>query len=302
MSNETALAVRDTRNTDLALEPTDVREAHWLATELAAGDAVGKAKSPGSVLAVILCGRELGLTAMQSIRGVHLIEGKPQLSADLMIALVRRSRACTYFRLAESTDEIATYETLRSDETRPVSMSFTMADGKLAGLGHKDNWKKYPRAMLRARAAAELARAIYPEVLFGIYVEGEIEEEVAPTAPRVTVERPTPRIIEAEVVVEPPTEKPQKLAAGEEKVAPLTAKDIKASTDAAPPVDPARVDETAFDSFATRMMEASSKADLDAITSEAVARFPDKTNRHRRTLGDRVYPAAVKRLQQGKAA
>ena len=46
--------------------------------------------------------------------------------------------------------------------------------------------EQFPAAMLRARCSAELARMVYPDVLFGVYVEGELDETpVAEPAPAV---------------------------------------------------------------------------------------------------------------------
>ena len=48
--------------------------------------------TPQSVLSTVLLGRELGLPAMAALRSVHIIEGKHSLSAELMVALVLKSR------------------------------------------------------------------------------------------------------------------------------------------------------------------------------------------------------------------
>ncbi len=193
-TNGTALTVLPavtSANASTALEPSTAEQAFWLATQLAKSGLLGRIQRPEAAFAIILCGRELGLTAMQSLRSIHIIEGKPTLSADLMAALVIRSPLCKYFRLVESTNQVARYETLRTSTDKPTVMSFTWEEAKTAGLINKNNWKAHPAAMLRARCIAALARVAYPDLLVGIYEEDEISEpkqmpavrEALPSAP-----------------------------------------------------------------------------------------------------------------------
>lgn len=159
---------------ETAFEPRSIDEAFKLAQRLVSSGFLPKAiTKPESALAIIITGRELGLTVMQSLRSIHIIDGKPVLSADLMLALVKRSSRCQFLKLVESTGKIATYETQRMHETK-TKMSFTIEQAQAAGVANKDNWKKYPDAMLRARCIAALARAVYPDLLMGIYETDEI--------------------------------------------------------------------------------------------------------------------------------
>lgn len=187
-SNEpqTAIVKASTSSATTALEPQSVNEAFFLAQKLVASGLLGKSiQKPESALAVILAGRELGLTAMQSLRSIHVIEGKPSLSSDLMVALVKRSPTCRYFKLVESTAKIATYETYREGEGI-TKLSFTLEQAQAAGVAGKDNWRKYPDAMLRARCIAALARAVYPDLLAGVYET----DEIAPAPRPVPTEAP----------------------------------------------------------------------------------------------------------------
>lgn len=164
-----------------AFEPRNIAEGFRLAEILSESMLLPKhASRPAAAFAIIAAGRELGLTAMQSLRSIHIIEGKPTLSADLIVALCKsRSDVCEWFRLVESSDRVATYETQRRGEPVPTKMSFSIEDAQRAALTGKDNWKKYPAAMLRARAAASLARAVYPDLAMGVYDPDELAE-VAP--------------------------------------------------------------------------------------------------------------------------
>ena len=150
--------------------------------------------SPEAAFTIIATGAELGLSPMASLRSIHVIEGKPVLSAALIAGIVqRRPDLCESFALVESSDTIATYETTRRGQA-PVRMSFTLEQAQRAGLAGKDNWRKYPHAMLRSRAAAELARAVYPDVVGGLYDPDEIPGAEARTAePRPVVQPPAQR-------------------------------------------------------------------------------------------------------------
>jgi hypothetical protein len=132
---------------------------------------------------VLLTGHDLGITAMQALRGLSVIKGKPTMSADLLVALCRRSPDCEFFRLVETTATGATYETKRKGEPEPMRISWDIETAKRAGLWGSHTWSKYPRAMFRARTSAELARAMYPEVALGLYTFDEGEEIAAPRPP-----------------------------------------------------------------------------------------------------------------------
>jgi hypothetical protein len=162
-----------------AFEPRNVDEGYEMAKLLHASGLLPKAVNKAeAAFAIIATGRELGLPAMQSLRSIHIIDGKPSLAADLIVALVKRNtEVCKFFRLVESTDKVARYETHRVGEPSPTTMTFTIEQAQRAGLTGKDNWKKYPDDMLRARCSAKLARAVYPELVMGLYDPDEIQQE-----------------------------------------------------------------------------------------------------------------------------
>lgn len=136
---------------------------------------------PADVFLTIMTGHELGMSPMQSIRAIHVIEGKPTLSADLMGALAMARRdVCEYLRPVELSAAVATYETKRVGWPESMRMSFTMEDAQRAGLTNKDNWKKYPAAMLKSRCLAAIVRAAYPDLMLGIYDPDELEPSAEP--------------------------------------------------------------------------------------------------------------------------
>ena len=134
-------------------------------------------RRPEEAVVLLLTGRELGLSPMQSLRGIYVVSGRPVLSADLLLAVVRRSGLCQSWRTVESTPERCTLETLRVGESQPARRTWTLEDARRAGLGGKGPWTQYPAQMLRHRCTADLAREVYPDVVLGVYAEGELPED-----------------------------------------------------------------------------------------------------------------------------
>lgn len=159
-----------------ALEPRDSGGAMKLAHYLFDSRMFGQFPTPEAVLAIILAGRAHGLGAFQALQGFHNIKGKPSASAQLIVGLVKRHPVCKYFQLIEASDKVATYETHRVGEPAATRMSYTIEQAKTAGLTGKDNWKNDAPSMLVARCGTRLARAVYPDIVSGLYSPDELEE------------------------------------------------------------------------------------------------------------------------------
>lgn len=143
----------------------------------------------------LIVGRGLGLSPYDAMNGLHIIQGKPVVASNTMAAAIKRSGRYDY--RATTTDDacsITFFDLGQRDENgKPSTIGttrFTMADAKRAGLNGQ-NWKKYPRAMLFARAISAGYREHCPDALgiSPVYVEAHGESEI-------------PRPIEAEVIEE----------------------------------------------------------------------------------------------------
>lgn len=186
----------------LAIIPKTVEEVRSLAAMFAKSsllppDLRGK---EADVFVSIMAGQELGLPPMAALRGVHVVKGKPVLSADSMVGIVLGSGLAEYFSCVEETTEAVTYETKRRGSPHPQRCTWAIEDAKRAGLDG-DNWRRYPRAMLKARCKAMLARDVYPDVLAGCYDEDEARD-FGP----IRSSEPDPNIQDAEIVSEAPAE------------------------------------------------------------------------------------------------
>jgi hypothetical protein len=177
------------------LEPQSIDEATAIA-RAAVASKLYAVSSPEAALMILLTGRDLGLTASQSFRAIYVVSGKPVVSSDAMVAAIRRSGLCASWRVIESTVDRCTIETLRQGESEPERETFTQEDATRAGLSRKDVWRQYPRDMLRHRAAAGLARRVYPDVVLGCYAPGELEESQSSSTTVEIVRRTAEQIVE----------------------------------------------------------------------------------------------------------
>ena len=126
----------------------------------------------------ILAGREMGYGAFASVQGIHVIQGKPTVSANLMAAAVKAHPRYNY-KVVEMTDDKVSIQFYEDGQPSGVS-EFTKADATLAGLTGKDIWKKFPRNMLFSRALSNGVRWFTPDVFNGstMYTPDEIDADV----------------------------------------------------------------------------------------------------------------------------
>lgn len=179
------------------ITPKSIEEAERLSKTLSTSQLLpeGLRGKPGDVLATVLAGAELGLAPMQSIRGIQIIKGKPTLAADTMGALVKRRRdVCEFLVLVESTATKATYSAKRVGDPKETVLSFTIEDAKMAGLVSQGGmYTKYPAQMLRARCLSGICRAVFPDLVLGLYDPEELQSEPEPkAAPKLHVAPPPP--------------------------------------------------------------------------------------------------------------
>ena len=138
------------------------------ATAMSASGFFADTKQANQAVVKILAGHELGFGPFASMTGVHIIQGKPTLAANLMAAAVKRTGKYNY-RVVEASDKRCEIEWLEGNETVGKS-SFTWDEATRAGLNSKDNWKKYPSDMLFARALSRGQRRFAPDIFNGATV------------------------------------------------------------------------------------------------------------------------------------
>lgn len=195
----TSIAVRDESTTLAVATPTDLHVWAQSARE-AASVAVSLAKTPfvpqslrdrddsvtiGNITAAILTGQEVGLQPMAALRALDVIQGTPSFRAITLRALVLSHGHDMW--LVESTATRAIVRGKRAGSTEPQESVWTLDRARGLNLLGKDNWKKQPGAMLVARATAECARLVAPDVIMGVpYSSEELEDGALDAVPTVT--------------------------------------------------------------------------------------------------------------------
>jgi hypothetical protein len=137
---------------------------------------VGKASA---IMMIMLAAREYGIGPAQALNGgIHIIEGKVELSARMMSSLIRKQKH--QILVVEESDEICTLKGIRSDTKEEQTVSFTIEMAQKGGLiKEKGAWKKTPEDMLYARALSRLARRLFSDVVGVGYIQGEISDSRA---------------------------------------------------------------------------------------------------------------------------
>src|ERR1700722_2119520 len=157
-----------------ALEPTSLEAAYRVAT-VAAKIGIGGVRSPEEALIRIMHGRTLGITSMQALRFVYVVNGRAAVDSTLLRALCLSHPDCEEFALVESTPQGATFRARRRGYAA-VTLTWTLEDAKRARLLEKDSWRAYPAQMLRARVTADLARLVFPDAVAGLPVGHGVAE------------------------------------------------------------------------------------------------------------------------------
>lgn len=134
--------------------------------------------TPAAIMVAMQHGMELGLSPMQAVQSIAVINGRPVVWGDAALALVKAHPECE--------DIIETFEDGTTEETKQarcvvkrkgkaeVSRTFSVKDAIRAELWQKTGpWTQYPRRMLQMRARAFAIRDAFPDALKGVGVAEE---------------------------------------------------------------------------------------------------------------------------------
>ena len=159
------------------------------ASEFAPKDFKGK---PESCLLAIQHGSEVGLSPMQSLQSIAVINGRPTIWGDAALALVQACSVCEYVREyleGEGDNLTAVCEAKRQGYPSPSVSRFSVADAKKASLwGKTGPWTQYPARMLQLRARGFALRNAFADALRGLVTAEEAQDY--PTQPEPVVVRP----------------------------------------------------------------------------------------------------------------
>ncbi len=163
-----------TTSTALATTVHSLEDLRSIAAMLAMSnyfDAKGNSEQAIAQIATkILAGQEIGYGPFASVQGIHVIQGKPAMSANLMAAAVKASARYDYRvrQMDDSAVSIEFFERVASNggvklESLGVS-TFTAEDAKKAGT---QNMAKYGRNMMFSRAMSNGVKWYCPDVFSG---------------------------------------------------------------------------------------------------------------------------------------
>lgn len=155
-------------------------------TEFAPKDFRGK---PEACMLAIQAGSEVGLSPMQSLQSIAVINGRPSIWGDAAMALVQASPVCEFVREYTEGDGdnlVAVCEAKRRGYPAPTVVRFSVADAKKAGLwGKSGPWQQYPARMLALRARGFALRNAFADALRGLITAEEAQDypQATPTQP-----------------------------------------------------------------------------------------------------------------------
>lgn len=169
------------------LQPRNFGELMEFA-KIAAGSGMVPRDYAGKPQAVVIAcqmGAELGLAPMQSLQNIAVINGRPSVWGDALLALVRSSPICddVVEVIEGSGDNRVAICTATRKGKKAVVGRFSVRDAQNAGLWTKPGpWKQYPDRMLQMRARGFALRDAFPDVLRGL-ITAEEAQDMAIAAP-----------------------------------------------------------------------------------------------------------------------
>lgn len=166
------------------LSPQNFEQALTFSNYLAESDLVPKdfKGKPGNCLIAMQWGAELGLKPLQSLQNLAVINGRPALWGDAVIALVMASPVCEY--VTEDDDGHTAYCRVKRKGGPEQVRTFSIEDAQKAGLlGKQGPWTQYPKRMRQMRARAFALRDVFPDVLRGMPVAEELQDMAANPVP-----------------------------------------------------------------------------------------------------------------------
>ena len=193
-------------------------------TEFAPKDFRGK---PEACLLAIQHGSEIGLSPMQSLQSIAVVNGRPTIYGDAALAVCLAALVCEW--VTESVDGegdrmVATCSAQRRGYPAPITSTFSVADAKAAGLwGKQGPWSQYPKRMLAMRARGFALRNAFADVLRGL-VTAEEAQDYQVTGIEVVPARaaPTPTVTVAALPAPAPAPTEGKAAVARRSIAKAT--------------------------------------------------------------------------------
>ena len=166
----------------------DINQLREAAGWMAKTDLVPQAyrNKPDNCVVCWCYGAERGLTPLNALNSIAVVNGTPTVYGTAVTALVTShpnfagmTEANNFDEIDDAKDAVATctmHRRMAGGKVESFTKSFSYADAIRAGLTGKDNWKGYPKMMLENRARNWCARVAFADALRGMAVKEEIED------------------------------------------------------------------------------------------------------------------------------
>jgi len=149
-----------------------VNDIHTMAVAVVKSQLFGM-KTVEQATALMLIAQAEGYHPALAARDYHIIQGRPTLKAETMMARFQQQGGRVEWNVLTNEEVTATFSHPMGG-TATITWNMEMA--KSAKLADKDNWKSYPRAMMRARVVSEGIRTVFPGVVLGVYTPEEAQD------------------------------------------------------------------------------------------------------------------------------
>lgn len=131
-------------------------------------------KTADEAMALMLIAQAEGQHPAIAARDYHIIQGRPALKADAMLARFQAAGGKVEWK--DYTDE-RVVGIFSHPAGGSITVTWTLDQAKHIGLVKPSSgWHKYPRAMLRSRCISEGIRAVYPGCVVGTYSVEEVQD------------------------------------------------------------------------------------------------------------------------------
>lgn len=130
-------------------------------------------KAPEQAMALMLIAQAEGLHPAIAARDYHIIQGRPALKADAMLARFQSAGGKVEWREYTDTKCVGVFS---HPSGGSISVEWSIDMANKAGLTKNPTWRQYPRQMLRARCISEGIRTVFPGVVSGFYTPEEVQD------------------------------------------------------------------------------------------------------------------------------
>lgn len=180
------------------MRPRTLTEAMELADKLARSSFVPQAfrGNSGDILAAIAYGAEVGLAPLASLQSVAVVNGKPCLYGDALLAVCQAHPAFEWIKetIEGSGDQMIAVCIVKRRGMEQHESRFSVADAKRAGLwGKKGPWQEYTPRMMAMRARGFGLRNTFADALKGLISREEAEDYPAREPMRAEVVTASPQ-------------------------------------------------------------------------------------------------------------